>query len=67
MNITDEYRRGFEDARQGALICCRQYSGYDLRYPRSCQRNRAGAIQSIERMAPELHAGYVRRGEELHE
>jgi hypothetical protein len=57
--ISEDYRKGFEDAKQGALICCNQWRDYDLR----CQNSKSvqGCVESITRMTPELHAEYLRK------
>lgn len=59
MDISDDYRRGFEDARQGALWCCGSWRDYDLRCTNS--KSVQGAMESIERMTPELHVEYLER------
>jgi hypothetical protein len=53
-----EYRKGFEDAKYGALICCNQWREWDIT---NRGRSAQGVIENIEAMTPEKHAEFMMR------
>ena len=58
--FSEEYRRGFEDAMTGALICAG-----NMRYNGSVEWVLKGFAETVESMTPEKHAEWLKAFERL--
>jgi hypothetical protein len=59
--ISDDYRKGFEAAKRGALMCAESWRSWDLR---NHGKTAQAIIEHISRMTPELHIEWQRKQEE---
>lgn len=58
--ISDDYKKGFEDAKQGALMCAESWRGWDLR---NNGQTAHAIIEHINRMTPEAHIAWKEQQE----